>query len=62
MQRICFDNEIQQYIYKKELNKELKNVKKNVFLALEEFLVNRFQAFVEEEKLHKDYSQKVKDI
>ncbi len=37
-------------------------MKKNVFLALEEFLVNRFQGFVEEEKLHKDYSQKVKDI
>lgn len=48
MKRICFDNEIQQYIYKKELNKELKNVKKNVFLALEEFLIGRFQAYFEE--------------
>ncbi len=34
IKRICFDNEIQQFIYKKELNKELKNIKKNVFMAL----------------------------
>lgn len=37
-------------------------MKKNVFIALEEFLVNRFQAFVDEEKLHKEYDQKVKEI
>jgi hypothetical protein len=59
MKRICFDFEIQKFIHHKELNNDLRLIKKNVFNALEEFIVQRYGLFLEEERLHHEYRIKV---
>ena len=62
IQRICFDSEIQRFIHHKELASDLRLIKKNVFNGLEEFILQRYSLFLEEEKLHRDYKKKVEEI
>ena len=52
MQRICFDAQIQKFIHKKELNSDLRVIKKNVFMELEEYIIERYKLYLEEQQLH----------
>jgi len=62
IQRICFDNEIQKFIHRKELASDLRLIKKTVFNSLEEFIIQRFDLYLEEEHLHLEYKKKVDEI
>ena len=62
MQRICFDSQIQSFIFKKQLNSDLRVIKKNVFSALEDFIIERYKLYIEEEQLHEEYEVKVSEV
>ena len=53
---------IQGFIHRKELSSDLRLIKKPVFNNLEEFIQQRYRLFLEEERLNKEYREKVEHI